>query len=358
MAETHQHGRGGVDGMGPILLIRVDASAEIGAGHASRCLALAQAWHRAGGEAVFAMAEQMEFLDAALREVARVEPLDVVCGSDEDARRTLGLARRHDAAWIVVDGHRFREAFVRDVSQGEPRTMVLDDEASLPSYDVDVILNQNVGASAADYGARTEARLLLGPTYFLLREVFFRWIEFDRPIPQVARKLLVTLGGGVSREALATVLEAVGRARVPGFEATVVGDLELPAARRASPNEGAAQVRFHGMVQDMAEVMASGDLAVCGGGVTSLELAYMRVPSVILTLSEDQARNAVGLDRAGVAMDAGAIEAVDPAVLGATIERLCRDAGRRAEMSARGRVVVDGRGADRLAAMLLEVAGE
>lgn len=344
--------------MGPMLLIRVDASVEIGAGHASRCLALAQAWRRGGGEAVFAMAEQLETLDAAVREVARVEPLDVVCGSDEDVRRTLELARRHDAAWIVVDGYRFREAFMRGVSRGARRTMALDDEASLSRYDVDMILNQNVGASAGEYEGRTEARLLLGTTCFLLRDVFLRRIDFDRPTPEVARKLLVSLGGGVSRGALAAVLEAAGSARVPGLKVTVVGDFEWPAAGQASRSEGAPEVRFRGMVQDMAGVMAASDVAVCGGGVTSLELAFMRVPSVILTLSVDQARNTAALDRADIAIDAGPVEAIDAAVLGATIEGLCRDAGRRAEMSARGRVLVDGRGADRVAASLREIIGE
>lgn len=344
--------------MAHTLLIRVDAGAEIGAGHAFRCLALAQAWRRTGGDAVFAMAEQLESLDAAVREVTRVEPLNVVRGSDEDARRTLELARRHDAAWIVVDGYRFREAFLREVSQGASRTMALDDEAFLSRYDVDVILNQNVGATAADYETRTEAKLLLGTTYFLLRDVFFRWMEVDRPTPQVASKLLVALGGGVSCDTLTTVLEAAGRARVPGLGVTVVGDCEAPAAGEPSRSEAASEVRFCGMVHDMAEVMAWSDVAVSGGGVTSLELAFMGVPSVCLVLSEDQARNAVGLGLAGAAVDAGFIEAIDQTALVASIERLCRDAEPRAEMSARGRVLVDGRGADRVAATLLEMMTE
>jgi UDP-2,4-diacetamido-2,4,6-trideoxy-beta-L-altropyranose hydrolase len=341
--------------MARTLLLRTDASAEIGAGHAMRCLGLAEAWRRAGGNVVFAMAERLEHIDAAVRSVGRVEPVDALCGSDEDVRLTLGAAQRHDAACIVVDGYRFTEAYLRDVSGGDSRTMAVDDTASLSRYDVDVILNENLGASPSEYEGKTAARLLLGTDYLLLREMFLAWADRSRPTPDLARELLVTLGGGCSGQSLAAVLDAVGRVRVPGFGVTVVGDVDAPTAELGSGGDDAPNVRFRGTVADMAAAMASADIAVSGGGVSSLELAFMGVPSVTLVLSEDQARNAVGLDAAGVAIDAGPAGAIEPAALAAVIESLCRDGGRRARMRASAQALVDGRGADRVAGALMEM---
>ena len=47
---------------GKILLIRADASINIGTGHLMRCLALAQAWKDAGGEVAFITACRNEGL--------------------------------------------------------------------------------------------------------------------------------------------------------------------------------------------------------------------------------------------------------------------------------------------------------
>jgi spore coat polysaccharide biosynthesis predicted glycosyltransferase SpsG len=87
------------------------------------------------------------------------------------------------------------------------------------------------------------------------------------------------------------------------------------------------------------------DLAVCGGGVTLYECLAAGAPVVGACLAENQRHNLETLHRAGAIVHAvGALETALSAV--------ARDAGQRAAMRAMGRRIVDGRGAERVAAEL------
>jgi UDP-2,4-diacetamido-2,4,6-trideoxy-beta-L-altropyranose hydrolase len=75
----------------------------------------------------------------------------------------------------------------------------------------------------------------------------------------------------------------------------------------------------------------------------------MGVPTIAVTLAENQRPIAVSLEAAGAAIDAGWNRELTQARLADTLARLVPDETRRGEMSRRGRALVDGRGAQRVA---------
>src|SRR5690348_9589551 len=86
----------------PTLLVRADASPTIGTGHVMRQIALAQAWRKAGGRAVFAMHAPPESIAKRLSD-DRFELHGIEGGPDAAA----AAARRLAAQFVVLDGYQF-----------------------------------------------------------------------------------------------------------------------------------------------------------------------------------------------------------------------------------------------------------
>ena len=79
------------------ILVRADGDAEIGTGHVMRCLALAQAWSKGGGDACFASAQITPSLEQRLLEEKIVtSKIEAGIGGEKDAAQTIDLARQRD----------------------------------------------------------------------------------------------------------------------------------------------------------------------------------------------------------------------------------------------------------------------
>ena len=179
------------------VLIRADSNVAMGTGHVMRCLALAQAWQDAGGQAVMAMAEATPATEDKLRrENVEVVRLDVAGGAEDDAIRTASLAQQRQAAWATVDGYQFDPHYQAMLKSEGLRLMSIDDEGHGGPYSADLVLNQNAHAAEALYDQRAaHTRLLLGPDYAMLRRQFASWRNWQREIPATGHRILVTMGG-------------------------------------------------------------------------------------------------------------------------------------------------------------------
>ena len=101
-------------------------------------------------------------------------------------------------------------------------------------------------------------------------------------------------------------------------------------------------------------VTLTADLAIGGGGLGLLERMAMGVPSVSITLAENQRQQIALCAARGGTLDMGQVKDVQASDLAATISSLLLSREQRAVISNRAREAVDGLGAARCARAMWE----
>jgi len=342
-----------------MLILRADANSRIGTGHLMRCLALAQSWRANGGEATFVTNCE----SVALRERLKIEGFVVVeienpYTREADWLRAREISQNFSQAWCVVDGYHFDAKFHGLIRASGGRVLVVDDTAHLPFYDADTILNQNINAAELQYNCPPDTRLMLGTKYALLRSEFFAWQDWKRETPEVARKFLITMGGGDFHNQTLKVIRALGNLKIENLKArTVLGAnySHLPELERVV-GESPVHIELIKSAENMGELMKWADVAVSAAGSTCWELAFMQVPSVLIVTAENQISLAAGLSKAAFALNLGWFEQVSQSALTVSLSAVSFDRQRRQKMSETGREIVDGRGAARTVKALRENA--
>ena len=330
-------------GLGRFAFI-TEGGGEVGLGHVARCTALAQAVADAGARVGFLVVPDPQVLALLRSKWADVVPVPWVT----DSGAALDALRSREADVAVVDGYSAAPEFLSALRSVADQVVAVDDGADrrLP---VDVVVNGGLWAERLPYRRAPDTVFLLGPRYALLDP---RYAEPPRRTDRERlRRALICLGGGRHEDAILKALGAVDAVLDDCAVDVAVGPFTqdspgLDAAARGMRHE----VSIHRDCFGLRDLMLASDVAISGGGVTLYELAATATPAVVVRTADNQARNAEGFERAGAALAVGA--AGDAALgesLATALSRLARDHTLRATMGARGRELVDGQGALRVA---------
>ena len=339
------------------LLIRSDASPDIGTGHVMRCLAIAQAWQDRGGRATFLMSQSTPAIRERLsREGCELISSEVIIGEATDLAETIKAARRCGCEWLVLDGYCFDSEYEAGVC-GHGFGVLYVDDLGDRKHSADIILNPNLtAASAQDAGQHNERHLLLGTEYAPLRREFRSCRDWNREIVPAAHRILVTVGGSTPKHLALCILEALQQVTTQVESVTFV--LGASSTQQQSLKDAAAKledkVSFVRAASDMATLMAEADVAIAAAGSTCWEMCFMGLPALIVDIAENQTAEAMELHRQGYAKYLGSGSALRSQNLAAELGELLGSQELRREISRRCRKLVDGRGAERVVAAMIE----
>ncbi|HMK66998.1 MAG TPA: UDP-2,4-diacetamido-2,4,6-trideoxy-beta-L-altropyranose hydrolase [Stellaceae bacterium] len=338
----------------PFALIRTDAVAATGTGHAMRCLALAEALQEHGCECRFLVTSlPLLIAERLAREGFAIERQPHPIGSAEDAAETARVARRRGADWVVLDGYSFDDAFLETLRAAGLRALMIDDLGALRRYRCELVVNQNLHAEAGLY-PDAEARLLLGPRYLMLRREFWGYRDLPRRPADVVERVLVSMGGSDPEDHASRVIAALGGLAGLGIAATVVVGAANPRleALKALAAARPAKIEIVHGTDDMPGLMRKADLAVAAAGTTAWELAFMGVPMLLGSTVVAEQTLARRLSRHGGCIYLGDFRDCPAPRLGDAILGLVNDPGMRRRIAASAATLVDGLGGERVIAAM------
>ncbi|NUU03187.1 UDP-2,4-diacetamido-2,4,6-trideoxy-beta-L-altropyranose hydrolase [Herbaspirillum robiniae] len=353
------------------IAIRADANRLIGTGHVMRCLALADQLKHLGAEVSFLARPMGERLAARIRaqghtlhEVSddgtpagtTAEELWPAPKQDADGEASARLIGRVD--WVIVDHYGLDARWEQALRPYCRRLLVIDDLANR-RHDADVLLDQNLGRRACDYRTLVPkaCEIFIGPLHGLLRPEFAQ--TRARSLTQRGKnppsRLLITLGGidkdNITGKLLDSWAKLPNQAQwsviaVMGAQAPWLEDVRKKAACM-SPS-----IQVLTDVSDMASLMAQSDLAIGAAGGTAWERCVLGLPTLMVTLADNQRSAAHALERAGCASNLD-------------MNNLAQDLGRKLAQLADGSAlhpmieacsaITDGMGAPRLARHMIDL---
>jgi spore coat polysaccharide biosynthesis predicted glycosyltransferase SpsG len=299
------------------LTILTRAAAETGLGHVMRCLAIAAAARARGAVVTF-------------RLPASDLPLPARTGFP-----VLPPELPPPPGTVLIDDPGLSATTIAALIGPRHRVSAFDDACCLDGLPLHAVIDYT-----RHHRDAAASRVLTGPACFPLRGGFRR---HDGP-----RDGILVSFGGSDVFGLSMVTAAALREALPAVPVRLV--LGAAAPESDSMPTGITVLRDP---PDFPRLCAEAAVAVAAAGGTAFELAYLGTPALLVSLSPDQKRMAEIAAAAGCARRIATGTEATPRQLAANAAELYADATARTVMTAAGPRLIDGNGADRIAAAIL-----
>lgn len=313
------------------VLIRADASREIGTGHVIRCLALAQELKSHG--------HQVEFMSLPLPG----DMISVVEGHGFAV--TQNPQPGYD--WCVIDHYGISgdsEKVFRKISK---KIAVIDDWTN-HVHDAELLIDPSISSRSRErQRLNPKSEFLAGAEWLLLRRDFAEMRKRVKSRTQF-KNVLVFFGGSDPRDLIAVYHETILRMDRKNFHYHfLIGHSHARTEEfKKLPSE--SNITFHFAPESVAKIMSSMDLYLGSAGTITWERMCLGLTGVIVSIVDNQEDNAQTAHDLGFHLYLGRHNEVTPENAILELEKFAQNPAKMTQLSKKCFETVDGLGAERL----------
>ena len=219
-------------------------------------------------------------------------------------------------------------------------------------HDCDLLIDQNYSersaASFEKFVPKT-CELLLGPRFALIGDQFRELRELkSKPAPELKR-MFIFCGGSDPQNLTQKAIDEISCSELSNIAVDVVVGAQNKTFDREAVLKMNANIEIHDASGEFARIMSIADLAIGAGGTTSWERMCLGVPSIVVSIAENQNSACEKLGRDGLVNYLGAQSSLKPgAIRNAVIDAATKFASLFDQVES-GQILVDGRGCERVA---------
>jgi len=276
------------------VFILTEAGKDIGYGHLTRCCALYDGFSEIGITPSLIVMGKGSFEDFLTDKKYLVQ--------DWLNERKSIFNDISNADIAIIDSYQADSDFLRNLSEKVKTPAYLDDYMRL-EFPQGYLINGSIYAENLGYPEKKGLTYLLGKDYTPLRKEF--WNVDQIKISKKLNSVMIIFGGGDTANMTPQILKLL-TTKYPGLKKKVVLRKEFEGYKDIEKLRDENTVFVSNVkAAEIRDLMFESDIAISAGGQTLFELARIGVPTISITVDENQSNNVKGWSKAGFLLHAG-----------------------------------------------------
>lgn len=343
------------------IAFRVDGNRDIGIGHISRCMTIANILLlNFGIESLFIVADKKskEFVLNKGFETIELN-IEYTDYSKETAKKLLAVLYCHNIKSIIFDSYSLNNVFLQYFEKFFKCVI----SSRQTYFYCDLLINYST-VICRDFYTKTykneNTKLLLGSSYIPLKDEFVNNLY---TVNKNVKNILILVGGSNQTQLIKRLLVELSKINnILDYNIKVVlGYFSSCKNFEYKYFENKINVEFLSFCNDISTLMSESDLIITAGGTTIYEIGSIGIPQLVFSIVEEQIPESQYLNQLNALLYVGVVDLLNTSFwqnFTKCFNEIVSSYEKRILISNNMKKIVDGKGAYRICNELLKIIGD